>query len=131
MKKNKSMLRLSVLLLGLFVSFGYSAFAKENVSGGNNKTSGDEGLAIRNRAMGCTAPTSSFDISVNNVKARLMNGGDMWWDFNNAAYEIPKGGGVSSLFAGAIWIGGIDGGGQLKLLHRPIGKVVLTSLLVL
>jgi hypothetical protein len=115
MKKNKSMLRLSVLLLVLFVSFGHSAFAKENVSNSDNKTSGDEGLAIRNRAMGCTAPTSSFDISVNNVKARLMNGGDMWWDFNNAAYEIPKGGGVSSLFAGAIWIGGIDGGGQLKV----------------
>ena len=108
------MIRYSVLLLVFFVSLSNFLFAKENVNGGSNKSSND-GLAIRNRAAGCTAPTSSFDLNVNNVKARIMNGGDMWWDFNTALYEVPKGGGVSSLFAGAIWVGGIDGGGQLKV----------------
>lgn len=45
----------------------------------------------------------------------------MWWDLNTARYEIPKvdpGSGqpsVHSLFAGALWIGGIDAGGQLKI----------------
>lgn len=110
------MLRLSYshLIIGIFVLFSQSLVAKENVTN-ENKLQDDQGLAIRSRVMGCTAPTSTFDIAINNVKARLMNGGDMWWNFNNAAYEVPKDGGVSSLFAGAIWIGGIDGGGQLKV----------------
>jgi hypothetical protein len=33
----------------------------------------------------------------------------------NYNYVIPKGSGKTSLFAGAIWIGGIDQGGQLHL----------------
>ena len=73
------MIRFSVLLLVFFVSLSNFLFAKENVNGGSNKSSND-GLAIRNRAAGCTAPTSSFDLNVNNVEARIMNGGDMWWD---------------------------------------------------
>ncbi|HAP01721.1 MAG TPA: hypothetical protein DCQ93_07350 [Bacteroidetes bacterium] len=70
----------------------------------------------------CTPATSQIDLNINNVRARLMNGGDMWWDLNDAAkYEVPKipiestEPRVSSLFAGSIWIGGIDQGGQLKV----------------
>ena len=44
-----------------------------------------------------------------------MGGGDMWWDLADAQYEIPKGGDKNSLFAGALWIGGVDDGGQLKV----------------
>ncbi len=70
----------------------------------------------------CKPATAEIDLNINNIRARLMNGGDMWWDLNTAAkYEVPK---VpvgstdqrnSSLFAGAVWIGGIDLGGQLKI----------------
>ena len=39
----------------------------------------------------------------------------MWWNLSDAQYEIPKGGGINSLFAGSLWIGGVDAGGQLKV----------------
>lgn len=57
----------------------------------------------------CKPATSQIDLNINNVRARLMNGGDMWWDLNTAAkYEIPKipiestEPRVSSLFAGSV-----------------------------
>lgn len=67
--------------------------------------------------------TASIDIDINNVRAKIMNGGDMWWDrgLGSARYEVPKvleGSGaksVSSLFAASIWIGGIDNSGALRV----------------
>jgi hypothetical protein len=71
---------------------------------------------------GCTPTTATIDLDINNVRARLMNGGDMWWDrgLGNAAYEVPKGDGKikqNSLFAGSLWVGGKDksAGGLLKV----------------
>jgi hypothetical protein len=63
----------------------------------------------------CFSPTAFADLEINNVRARIMNGGDWWWDLNTARYEIPKGSGMHSLFSGAIWIGGLDAQGQLKV----------------
>jgi len=68
----------------------------------------------------CEPASTSADLDINNVRTKLLNGGDMWWDLNNPKYEIPK---VTdpnavrkhSLFSGAIWIGGKDNGGSLKL----------------
>ena len=60
-------------------------------------------------------------MAINNVRARLLTGGDVWWDGNNGRYIVPKvepGTGVperSSIFAGAVWLGGIDPGVNLKL----------------
>ena len=39
----------------------------------------------------------------------------MWWDLNNGRYEIPQGSGKHSMFAGALWIGGLDDQGNLKV----------------
>ena len=65
-------------------------------------------------ASGCAPATAQFDLDINNVRARILNGGDMWWDLvSTAKYEIPKvtQTGVSRrnvLFAGALWIGGFE-----------------------
>ena len=63
-----------------------------------------------------------MDLDINNVRCRLLGAGDFWWDLqNDAKYEIPKVDPstgtipVSSSFAGALWVGGIDAGGQLKI----------------
>ncbi len=67
----------------------------------------------------CTRSTREIDLEVNNVKARLQVGGDVWWDRNNGRYIVPKvppGSGlpeVSSIFAGGVWLGGFDPGGNL------------------
>lgn len=69
----------------------------------------------------CAPSTSSIDMSINNVRARLLAGGDVWWDLQNGKYIVPKvtpGSGVpevSSIFAGAVWLGGYDPVGNLKL----------------
>jgi hypothetical protein len=62
---------------------------------------------------GCSPTTQSEDLDINNVRARIMNGGDMWWDRGKsvAAYEVPKGSGKNkknALFAGSLWVGGKD-----------------------
>src|SRR6185369_17966281 len=70
----------------------------------------------------CAAPKSSKELWYNNVRTIVYSGGDMWWDLNgnnNAYYYVPavqnRNSGVSSSFAGSIWLGGLDVGGQLKV----------------
>ncbi len=60
-------------------------------------------------------PTAYKKLEVNDVSLGVLNGGDMFWDLNNNCYEVPKGGGVNALFAGALWMGGVDDQGSLKL----------------
>jgi len=44
-----------------------------------------------------------------------MNRGDMFWDVEVgvAKYEVPKGSKKNTIFSHALWIGGIDAGGNL------------------
>ena len=70
--------------------------------------------------MACTAahsqncnPATAYDsLDINNVRARIDNGGDLW-RYNQ--YIVPKSGSGSSLFAGALWIGGLDVQGNLHV----------------
>lgn len=65
----------------------------------------------------CRPAEAAIDLDINNVRARLMTGGDMWWDngTSEARYEIPKGSRKNSLFAGSVWIGGVDEQENLKV----------------
>jgi len=67
-------------------------------------------------ASGCVTPSARSEMALNNIRALIFTGGDMWWDLQgNPKYEIPKGSGKTSLFCGAIWIGGTDVNGQLRV----------------
>ncbi len=67
----------------------------------------------------CVGGTSSTDLDINNVRAKLLAGGDFWWDNKAegsaaAGYEIPKveaGTGIArhSIYSGALWFGGMSG----------------------
>jgi hypothetical protein len=63
----------------------------------------------------CQPAKAQSDLNINNVRATILGGGDMWWDLNIARYEVPKGSNKHSMFAGALWLGGVDEGNQLKL----------------
>lgn len=67
----------------------------------------------------CSEPTSYTDLDINNISAGLLNGGDLWWNLNDSRYIAPKPQmgepAVSPIFAGSIWMGGMDSGGNLKL----------------
>ena len=84
--------------------------AKENVDNPNVSS-----VVYTKVAAGCNPSTSQTDLDVNNVRTIIMAGGDMWWNLDDARYEIPKDGNKHSMFAGALWIGGVDDGGQLKV----------------
>ncbi len=86
--------------------------ARENLVSSSHKRS-----QLKTTAAGCIPATSAIDLDINNVRARLMTGGDMWWNIGQgaAAYEVPKGSGKSSQFAASCWIGGYDKQGQLKV----------------
>ncbi len=104
------MKKLTTLLFAFLFMAGTWSMAKENV---NSKASNSPALSVL--ATGCQPTTAKIDLDLNNVRTKLLAGGDMWWDLSNAKYEVPKGSGLNSLFAGALWIGGIDPGGQLKV----------------
>jgi hypothetical protein len=75
----------------------------------------------------CSNATSQVDMDINNVRARLLVGGDIWWDGGNGLYVVPKPPEgstqppVSSLFAGAVWLGGLDEGLNLKMAAQTYG----------
>ena len=84
-------------------------------------------------AAGCT-PSSSFEwLDINNVRTRINSGGDMWWDLpsgTGSKYFIPANGSATSLFAGSLWIAGVDVNDQLKcaaLRFRQIGNDYYTG----
>ena len=71
----------------------------------------------QSRAAACAPSTAIRDLEWNNVRALIETGGSMWQDRAQfrSAYEVPKGGGVSAIFAGALWMGGLSPDQQLKL----------------
>lgn len=67
-------------------------------------------------AEACLPASTSTDLNVNNVRARINTGGDMWWDLQGSPeYFIPGNTTKTSMFSAALWIGGLDVNGQLKL----------------
>ncbi|MBT8195631.1 MAG: T9SS C-terminal target domain-containing protein, partial [Bacteroidia bacterium] len=72
-------------------------------------------------AADCNPAEAQTDLAINNVRFRVLTGGDMWWDASSTpVYEVPKVTSANevrrhSIFAGALWIGGVDGTGQLKV----------------
>ncbi len=105
----KNKIIFSLLLCG----FSTAIFAAPNI--GQKRSSN-----VKTLRAGCSPTTVAKDLDVNNVRARLMNGGDMWWDgVNSPRYEVPKTNTTpkkNSLFAGSIWIGGKDNSnGALKV----------------
>ncbi len=87
--------------------------------GGSTNNSKNGGMA--EFANTCKSASQSADLDINNVRTRILNGGDMWWDLNNPKYEIPKVTDANSvrkhsLFSGALWIGGLGrGDGNLRM----------------
>ncbi|MBL4586020.1 MAG: T9SS type A sorting domain-containing protein [Flavobacteriales bacterium] len=108
LKYSKLVLVTAILFSSINVSFAARS-PKDGKSAGSNGS--PKGLAAE-----CLPPATSIELDLNNVRARIHSGGDMWWDLQNVAkYEVPKNSGKHSLFAGSLWMGGVDVNGQLKV----------------
>ena len=96
----------------LFIMLFQGAYAEE-YKHGNKSTP-----TIKETTAGCAAASSFRFLDLNNVRARINTGGDMWWDLPGgigAQYFIPKAGTATSMFSSSLWIGGLDINNQLKL----------------
>ena len=78
-------LKINLLLLLTASLFFHHSFARENIN-----SSGKISPHYKALAANCNDATSQIDLNINNVRARILGAGDMWWDLNDAAYEIPK-----------------------------------------
>ena len=80
----------SIIIIALFIFNLNNAVAKQNIGvlKPEQKT-----ILLKTVANGCDPAQASIDLDINNVRAKLMTGGDMWWDIGvaEARYEIPKG----------------------------------------
>ena len=108
----RNIVRILVVLLFcvVFVQLSYSRESQF----GNFKNSEN----IKATAAGCSAPSGFRFLYINNVRARINTGGDMWWDLPGGIggqYYVPANGSATSLFSGSLWIGGLDINNQLKL----------------
>jgi hypothetical protein len=112
MKKNREMRNIYRLILVL-LSFSLVAPASAyKYVGEKSKTVNH----VKSTAAGCAQATSFRFLDINNVRARINTGGDMWWDVSTVSqYYVPANGTATSMFSGSLWIGGLDVNGQLKL----------------
>lgn len=67
----------------------------------------------------CGNPQSQIDIQGNNIKARILNGGDLFTDLTDGQF-FPNPGppgtpSPSTIYAAGLWMGGVDPGLNLKL----------------
>lgn len=109
------------LLLAVFAFFSVTVVnARMAENQGDNKG----GTDTPTPAAGCSPAAAVAIIEFNNVRARLeTTGGTMFQDrgLGIAAYYVPKQNDedvdplYAAVYAAGLWIGGVDGGGQLKV----------------
>ncbi|MEQ8704294.1 MAG: hypothetical protein RIC19_10265 [Phaeodactylibacter sp.] len=109
-------------LLGAVLSVAVAS-AHVNPERENAPSNNNDQISYRSN---CDVAKAQRDQAVNNVRARLTTGGDVWWDGNDGRYVVPKvppgEPEVSSIFAGAVWLGGVDAAGNLKLAAQTYGR---------
>ena len=106
------------LLLIAFIFFGNHASAWYDHSKSTNGNGGGKPEnSFQLKAANCS-PASTFGyLEFNNVKALIETGGSMYQNrsTNSPSYEVPVGSGETVIYAGALWMGGVDVNNQLKL----------------
>ena len=92
------------------------------------KMNGPETRNLKQTTAGCTPSSTYAWLNINNARVRVNAGGDMWWDLpggSGSKYYIPANGSATSLYAGSLWIAGMDINNQLKcaaIRFRQVGN---------
>lgn len=102
----------TLLVLSLVAStYGYYP------AGYNLSNTGSDNSATFGAKANCPNSNARLFMEFNDVRALIEVGGSLWQDRANgsAAYFVPAEANTTVIFAGAIWMGGKDVNGQLKL----------------
>lgn len=109
-----------IWILGIVLCAFSLVSAEPYIEGTSVNASGAAGSG-KTGVFDCSPSVSQIELNINNVRTRILGGGDFWWDgVENPRYEIPKidpasgQTSISALFAGALWFTGLDNGGNLK-----------------
>ena len=96
-------------LIGLSLSINGMAYL-----GPNDKKGGDDETP---KGANCSPATARLTMEFNDVSAYIEQGGSMFQNRQEGTpgYEVPKGSDLYAIYAGALWMGGTDVNGQLKL----------------
>ena len=106
----KNILRILLVFFGILLISQGNSYAEKLVTEKDLKT-----RELKAGAAGCSAGAGFAFLEVNNIRARINTGGDMWWNFTDAQYYVPGNSLKTSMFSASLWIGGLDVNGQLKL----------------
>src|ERR1041385_8750737 len=115
----KTIKMLKQLLTAIIVIAYVSSPAREKQGNEAKSDAQKLGGAAAKVMSACKGAKESKEMWINNVRTIIYTGGDMWWDLfgnGNPVYGVPgtqdKNTMVSANFAGSIWVGGLDAGGQ-------------------
>ena len=116
----KHIFKITTLVL-IYLSLQSPVFAREFREGTVKKSAN----STKDAATGverCRRAQGSAELSINNVRARINTGGNMWYDGNTARYYVPKDGSSTAMFCAALWIGGQDENKQLRVAALRFGQ---------
>ena len=68
------MKKITIYTVIFFIASCYLSFGRENKNSSSNKPKAPPTV------FGCPATTAQTDLNLNNVRAHILNGGDLWWD---------------------------------------------------
>lgn len=61
------------------------------------------------------------ELDINNIRARVFATGDLFTPIQTSGFEAPQSSGLSTIYAGNLWVGGISPDLQLKLAAETYG----------
>lgn len=103
----------TILALSLLFAF-FNGFTKDHNLG---KIKEHQNLNNKKFQIDCEPAKAASVLMINNVKSHLGTGGELFYQANTTAagYEVPKGSGLNSIYAGGVWVGALDDENNLKL----------------
>lgn len=113
---------ISICIMIAIAQFGM-AHINPNLAGlANNDNNSNFNTSLRED---CLEAINTTNLNINNVRALLQVGGDVWWNLDMGSYIVPVpepgADAVSAIFSGSVWVGGLDPSGNIKLAGGPNG----------
>jgi hypothetical protein len=110
------------LLVSMLVFVGNLFAYNHHKEAGKDKEKPSNNTPVINAKANCAPATAKLTMQFNDVSALLEAGGILFYDRANgvAAYEVPKGSRLTAIYSGALWMGGTDVNGQLKLAGQNV-----------
>ncbi|MCQ2262091.1 MAG: hypothetical protein MJZ42_02930 [Bacteroidales bacterium] len=108
-----------LVLVAFLFSFMGTAVARECTT---CKKSTAKQSALQSKAAVCKRAQSTAELNVNNVRALINAYGNMWFDGSVTQYHLPKNSNSTPLYCAALWIGGTDVNGQLRIAALCFGS---------